>query len=251
MTILIATSGGTDSNTYVSLAEANVIMETTRLYTDDWFTAPGSDAEGYSVLAEVAAGEDQIVLDGGTGAFEPGCRLTIGLNPQVYEAVNIVSGDGGELQLTPDLVDTAAAGAAIVRLTPNKRERALIWATSLLDSSFEWRGTYRFTSQALRWPRSGVYDFDGREFNYDTIPELLKRATAELALALIKKDRTSLPGILSKGIKRAKLEGLEIEVDRRFVEQAVDPAVVDMLTVLGNLAPWAGVGFKVAKLVRG
>ena len=68
------------------------------------------------------------------------------------------------------------------------RERALKWATRKLDD-LVWLGTASTDTQALRWPRGGVYDPYGLEVDSTTIPGWLEDATAEYAWELIKADR--------------------------------------------------------------
>lgn len=66
------------------------------------------------------------------------------------------------------------------------REAGLIRATFLLNE-MEWVGSISSDSdQALRFPRDGVYDQDGRELT--GIPKFLVAATCDLALELIKSE---------------------------------------------------------------
>lgn len=70
------------------------------------------------------------------------------------------------------------------------KEQMLMWATRLLDEQCAWLGERMSTSQALRWPRSSVPTKDDDDYlANNVIPQFLKVATAELALALLKKDR--------------------------------------------------------------
>lgn len=76
------------------------------------------------------------------------------------------------------------------------KELAIVWATRLLDQ-LEWNGIKWHLlpgSQALRWPRAGVFDQDNVLVDYQSIPQWLKNATAEWAFFLIKDDRTLDPG---------------------------------------------------------
>lgn len=72
----------------------------------------------------------------------------------------------------------------------NDRESALIWATKLLDRLCNWDGTRVSADQALRWPRSYVYDPDGNSLDASTIPQFLVDAVTEFALFLIGSDFT-------------------------------------------------------------
>lgn len=66
---------------------------------------------------------------------------------------------------------------------------ALITATRALDDQYEWVGYKVTTTQALRWPRSGVTDRDAYAVTNTAIPTFLKNAVAEFARQLIKGDR--------------------------------------------------------------
>jgi hypothetical protein len=74
--------------------------------------------------------------------------------------------------------------------TSDQKERAVIWATRLLDEQCKWRGERSSTAQALRWPRVNVLTQDGDNWeSSSTIPTWLRDATAECARALIEKNR--------------------------------------------------------------
>lgn len=70
------------------------------------------------------------------------------------------------------------------------QEAALIEATRVADSYFSFVGTIATDEQALRWPRKGAFDADGRELSDTEIPNALKRAVFRLALYL--NDNTGL-----------------------------------------------------------
>lgn len=60
-------------------------------------------------------------------------------------------------------------------------------ATIRLEAE-QWKGEKadELTANALRWPRSGVYNADGQSIPSDSVPLAVQHATAELALELIK-----------------------------------------------------------------
>lgn len=70
-------------------------------------------------------------------------------------------------------------------VTDELKEAALIEATRLLDSQFNWFGTIASDSQALRWPRNLVVDADGRAILATAIPKAIKDATCNLAYFLL------------------------------------------------------------------
>lgn len=102
--------------------------------------------------------------------------------------------------------------------TTDQKKRALITATRNLDL-VGFVGTRSTTTQALAWPRK---DFRTSEKTYanNEIPAEIKLATWELAKALVKDmvvagqvaGSTSLiPGIPNAGLKRVKLDVMEVE----------------------------------------
>jgi hypothetical protein len=100
----------------------------------------------------------------------------------------------------------------------DQRTRALITATRNLDL-VGFVGTRSTTTQALAWPRK---DFTTTEKTYgdDEIPAEIKLATWELAKSLVKDMVISgavagstplIPGIPNAGLKRVKLDVMEVE----------------------------------------
>ena len=72
-------------------------------------------------------------------------------------------------------------------LTTGEKEAKLQWAALYLDT-LTFKGTRSTSTQALQWPRIGVWDRDG--FEVDGIPQALKNAQAEMAFQLIANDWT-------------------------------------------------------------
>lgn len=66
-----------------------------------------------------------------------------------------------------------------------KKEASLRESTRVLDSLFRWYGSVSSSNQALRWPRTGTIDSDGRSIPNDIIPKQIKDGTCELALFLL------------------------------------------------------------------
>jgi len=104
---------------------------------------------------------------------------------------------------TSDVYDSA---------TTDQRAQAAIMATRLLDEWVDWSGAKATKTQALRWPRYGVLDRDGYQFDGDSIPKFLYTATAELVrLLLTNGDPTADPETL--GFSNLKVGPLELTVD--------------------------------------
>jgi hypothetical protein len=57
------------------------------------------------------------------------------------------------------------------------KEASLIQATRMLDNLFTWVGTITDPDQSLDWPRTGVYDENGRLIESDVIPVQIEQAT--------------------------------------------------------------------------
>lgn len=70
-----------------------------------------------------------------------------------------------------------------------KNAQALILATELINQ-FEFIGKPTDTAQLLQWPRIGAIDRNRQAIPETTIPAGIKKATAELALILLRYDIT-------------------------------------------------------------
>jgi len=130
------------------------------------------------------------------------------------------------------------------------RERVLRWATNLLDLHVDWYGYPTTQLQALRFPRVGLVDRDGRNIDQDTIPTLLERATSELALALLQRNRTAEPATLGRGIERIKVDVIDIKIKESARIELIPADVLAMVSVFGRLADSSRAGGGIVKLER-
>lgn len=71
-----------------------------------------------------------------------------------------------------------------------EQEAALVMSTRVIDANVCFTGAASTSTQALTWPRRGMYTRNGVAIAVDAIPQALKDATAELAMLLLSKDRT-------------------------------------------------------------
>lgn len=126
-----------------------------------------------------------------------------------------------------------------------KKEAALIMATRILDEQVAWNGQLASTTQALRWPRSGVLDRDGLTYcESATIPTFLKHATAELARHLLIEDRTKDRGF---GIASVTADTVEVVFDKLDQKPVLPASVAAILAPYGQITtPGRGV----VKVVR-
>lgn len=68
--------------------------------------------------------------------------------------------------------------------TDDQKDQALLQACRRMQDE-TYAGVPATTTQALAWPRYGACDRDGNEFDSDAIPQIVKDAQCELALALL------------------------------------------------------------------
>ena len=118
--------------------------------------------------------------------------------------------------------------------TTDEKNRALAWATKLIDENFDFNGVPSYEDQALRWPRTNVYTIDGDEIDYETIPQFLKNATAEFAYFLLIEDRTEETNRDLKGFKYMKIGEMSMVVDPYTGKPVIPPSVVAMLSDYGR-----------------
>lgn len=98
------------------------------------------------------------------------------------------------------------------------KARALIEATRRIDQE-EFEGTpvdplndadVTGDTQALKWPRQAADDDAGWTYDDDVIPTIVKRATFELALALLDADSDFLADTGLEGFKRVAVGSLQV-----------------------------------------
>ena len=71
--------------------------------------------------------------------------------------------------------------------TTAQRESALIMAARALDGQ-HYAGGITDTSQAMAWPRQGVYDRERRAIDSATVPQAVKDAQCEVALGILNEN---------------------------------------------------------------
>lgn len=246
--LLINTAKAFNANSYFSVAEADAYLRTARLYTTAWDALSGSDAEGWTVTGNVAAGEVSVAVENGTGSLAVGDVFKFEGHATEYKVATAFSAT--PITFTPALTDAVVLGEALVRLTASKKEKALIWATALLDVGMNWSGFKRTEAQSLRWPRSGVATLDGYWYDYDTIPEMLKAYTVEMALALLSKDRSKEPALLGLGLESGSIGPLSMTISQKMVEALIPDFVREGLRSLGMLAAELNRGGGMVSLFR-
>lgn len=152
VTVIDATIGGTDTNSYIDLPEAEILIHA-RPFHEDW------------------------------------------------DAINAADAD-------------------------DIKKAALVWATRIL-SNYCWKGTIASQTQALPFPRTGLYDNDGREYASDAYPQWLEVATTELAFFMATEDRLGDAG--TEGFKSIKIDKLVFEIDPNDRTALIPDYIIDAI----------------------
>jgi hypothetical protein len=164
-------------------------------------------------------------------------------------AITIVVETGAGLSNSNSYVTVAEAdtynenhyyGSDWAHLQDEKKKRAIIFATRLLDEQVDWNGTPRKSTdtsvsdhQSLRWPRNSVVDIDGYAVDFQTIPEWLKNACSELARYLTASDRTAEPA--TAGFSKLQVGSVSVDVDKNDQLPTMPKSVVQMITAYGRI----------------
>jgi hypothetical protein len=93
----------------------------------------------------------------------------------------------------------------------DQKNRALVTATRQLDIWFTWKGSTATSTQALLWPRVGVFGPSGYEEASNAIPTRIEEATAELARQLLAEDRTADLDTDAKGLTKLAVGSISME----------------------------------------
>jgi hypothetical protein len=137
--------------------------------------------------------------------------------------------------------------------TTGNKEKALVMATRLIDSFYQFNGFKRLSTQALQWPRRECRDPDntggvipglmltyGPYLDESKVPQAVVSATCELARELIKQDRSDDPD--GEGIAQIGLVGaVNITFDKRDRQPVISYVAQAMLAKYGTLITGASV----------
>lgn len=121
-------------------------------------------------------------------------------------------------------------GAAWAALSPDDQDRAILWATKLLDALWDWNGVPVSLTQALLWPRNGLMKRNGLEgVDPNTIPVELQQACAEFAKQLAAADRTADSQIETLGVTSFRAGPVAFSFKEGVEAKTVPDAVVDLI----------------------
>ena len=110
----------------------------------------------------------------------------------------------------------------------------MIQATLINDTVLKAYGSLVSDEQSLEFPRKELVDKHGRSYADDIIPEKIKYAQFEQALYLYSND-ISVPSILTQGFSMAKLDVMQIKLDKDFVPKKLSYDAIDFLELFGEV----------------
>lgn len=127
--------------------------------------------------------------------------------------------------------------------------KALISATRLLDSKYEFDGTKTDNDQALSFPRYGIVNRDGYSYDSDMLPKSLQNATAELALTLLTNATGTYADPETAGIARVKAGTIDVVFDKEDRSNSVPDNIENIIRHL-ILEGGAEPAFRQSRVVR-
>jgi hypothetical protein len=122
--------------------------------------------------------------------------------------------------------------------TDASKEAALVRASSYLTTAYLWKGSkINERSQALAFPRSGVYDLEGYEVAQDAVPIEIQISTAELALLELLTPSTLNPAVkLSERVSREQIGQISVDYVNSNISASSDIVVVPyVLSLISGL----------------
>jgi len=130
--------------------------------------------------------------------------------------------------------------------TADNQARALVTATRLIDAHYSWAGesaaiakgekiAYAWTgspaseTQALCWPRTGMYTRNGFVIASGEIPQALKDAVSEFAHQLLVSDRTLDNEVSAQGITSLRAGPVSLSFKDTIEAKVIPDAVHNLL----------------------
>lgn len=93
----------------------------------------------------------------------------------------------------------------------------------------QWTGMPSTPTQALAWPRTGMYDKNGNLIPPTVIPQALKDALAEFAGQLGASDRTLDNNVITQGIKALKAGPVDLQFKDSIMPQVIPDMVFNLM----------------------
>ena len=125
--------------------------------------------------------------------------------------------------------DRPAVSTTWADASENDKIRALLWATQLMESLFDWAAYATSTTQSLGWPRTGLLERIDVALDSDTVPQEIKNAQAEYARQLLVTNRAQDSEVESESIKSIKAGSIALEFNAGEAYNKVVPDAVYLL----------------------
>lgn len=245
---IISDPASAEANSYASVAEATLILGS-RPYTDAWDTLSNTpNATGWLADSTHAIGVTSITIKEGAGVWTDNNLVKFANHDQIY---SLTAFTATTIDISPALVTEVPDNILVRRLTYNAREKALLWSTQTLDAQVCWQQSWPTKEgQPLDWPLSTVRDCNQEEYCTNCFPQDLKVLTAEFALSLSTRDTSVAPALSGLGIKRAKVDVIEVEADSKATISMMPDYIQDLLGCMGTYNATRSGGAHTMTLVR-
>jgi hypothetical protein len=115
-----------------------------------------------------------------------------------------------------------------------ERKNLLIRAAMEMNTLVRWRGYITNVGQGLPWPRSLVYDNEGRLIADNVVPTQVKYAQFEMAMFLGRGDPYAASS--SEGVDRLKIDVIELEFSSSKITTPLPAPALLLLSGLGDYA---------------
>lgn len=115
------------------------------------------------------------------------------------------------------------------------KEAALVMATRLIDSQYQFGGSRASETQALQWPREDCLDPDaaGDSVPGEVVPKAVAYATCEMAREFLIADRTAAPA--GEGLKYQNSGTTQTGYDKKDTRPVISHVAQAMLAKFGAL----------------
>ena len=128
--------------------------------------------------------------------------------------------------------------AAWTAASAGNKDKALVFATRLIDGQFQFDGAKASEAQARQWPRVACHDPDADGWNGgtvadNTVPKAVIEATCEMARELLIVDRTAAPA--GEGLKYYNDGSVQTGYDKGDKPPVISPVAQALLMKFGSL----------------
>jgi len=126
--------------------------------------------------------------------------------------------------------ETRSYASAWTSASDENKEATLVQATRVVNISYYFLGSISSQTQALRWPRSSVYDQDGRLYADDALPKPLKDAVCDFALYILQSDL--LADDSASLIDEMEIGPIRLDFDKSKEKELIPSIVHDQLMLI-------------------